>query len=43
MKNKIPNKFTEIMDLQKILDKTKENKNLKNIVFFENETYRKDS
>ena len=33
MKNKIPNKFTEIMDLQKILDKTKENKNLKNIVF----------
>lgn len=33
MKNKIPNKFTEIMELQKILDKTKENKNLKNIVF----------
>lgn len=33
MKNKIPNKFTEIMNLQKILDKTKENKNLKNIVF----------
>ena len=33
MKYKIPNKFTEIMNLQKILDKTKENKNLKNIVF----------
>lgn len=33
MKNKIPNKFTEIMDLQKILDKTKENKNLKDVVY----------
>lgn len=33
MKNKIPNKFTEIMDFQKILDKTKENKNLKDVVY----------
>lgn len=30
---KIPEKFTEIMDLQKILDKTKENKNLRDIVY----------
>lgn len=30
---KIPEKFTEIMGLQKILDKTKENKNLKNMVY----------
>jgi hypothetical protein len=33
MKNKIPNKFTEIMELQKELDKSKENKNLKNMVY----------
>lgn len=30
---KIPEKFTEIMELQKILDKTKINKNLKDIVY----------
>lgn len=33
MKNKIPNKFTEIMELQKILDKLDENKNLKDVVY----------
>ena len=33
LKYKIPEKFTEIMGLQKILDKTKENKNLKNMVY----------
>lgn len=33
MKNKIPNKFTEIMELQKELDKSEENKNLKNRVY----------
>ena len=33
MEHKIPEKFTEIMDLQKILDKTKANKNLKNVVY----------
>ena len=33
MEYKIPEKFTEIMELQKILDKTKANKNLKDIVY----------
>ena len=33
IKYKIPEKFTEIMELQKILDKTKINKNLKDIVY----------
>lgn len=33
MEYKIPEKFTEIMELQKILDKTKENKNLGDIVY----------
>lgn len=33
MEYKIPEKFTEIMDLQKILDKTKGNKNLGDIVY----------
>ena len=33
MEHKIPEKFTEIMDLQKILDKTKANKNLKDVVY----------
>lgn len=33
MEYKIPEKFTEIMELQKILDKTKENKNLKDVVY----------
>lgn len=33
MEYKIPEKFTEIMDLQKILDKTKANKNLKDVVY----------
>lgn len=30
---KFPEKFTEIMELQKILDKTKENRNLRDIVY----------
>lgn len=33
LKYKIPEKFTEIMELQKELDKSKENKNLKNMVY----------
>lgn len=33
IKYKTPEKFTEIMELQKILDKTKINKNLKDIVY----------
>lgn len=33
MEYKIPEKFTEIMELQKILDKTKSNKNLKDVVY----------
>lgn len=33
MEYKIPEKITEIMELQKILDKTKENKNLKDVVY----------
>lgn len=33
LKYKIPEKFTEIMELQKILDKSEENKNLKNMVY----------
>ena len=33
MEYKIPEKFTEIMELQKILDKTKANKNLKDVVY----------
>ena len=31
--HKIPKKFTEIMELQKILDKTKENENLGDVVY----------
>ena len=33
LKYKTPEKFTEIMELQKELDKSKENKNLKNMVY----------
>lgn len=33
MEYKIPEKITEIMELQKILDKTKANKNLKDVVY----------
>ena len=33
MEYKIPEKITEIMELQKILDKTKSNKNLKDVVY----------
>ena len=33
IKYKTPEKFTEIMELQKILDKSKENGNLRNIVY----------
>ena len=33
MKNKIPNKFTEIMELQKILDKLEKNEKLKDLIY----------
>lgn len=33
IKYKTPEKFTEIMELQKELDKSEENKNLKNMVY----------